>query len=437
VVDLDRGQPLVTPIEESSRTPPCGSEESPISPIEVVRIQKRPRARKAGRQAQSDRVDAPQQPPVPARSTVPTEHVAWLVPVATLAPAPTDTPPPAPARVTGWGTSLAAATVLCCGALVLLLGCLAVALVFPPRSTQPDHRPITNSIGMKLVFIPAGKFTMGSPNDEANRSADEQQHEVAITREFYLGVYEVTQEEYETVMGQNPSWFCAGGDGKERVAGLDTRRFPVENVSWEDAVEFCRKLSARAAETKAGRAYRLPTEAEWEYACRGGARSSEPFHFGAALSSTQANFDGNLPYGGAAKGPYMGRTCRVGSYQPNGFGLYDLHGELAMTAWFPALMAKLGQPMATNNFFRPQCPSCSHLERCAMLLCRAVPARRKQGLQLPRHLLSCGEGPAPQATCCHLSDRTHRNAQEPQKFLVPRDERQAQGVSGNGRGRTP
>ncbi len=94
----------------------------------------------------------------------------------------------------------------------------------------------------------------------------------------------------------------------------------MENVSWNDAVEFCRKLSQMT-----GREYRLPTEAEWEYACRAG--TTTPFAFGAGLSSEQANFDGNYPSGGAPKGVYRQQTTRVGSFQPNGFGLYDMHGN--------------------------------------------------------------------------------------------------------------
>jgi formylglycine-generating enzyme required for sulfatase activity len=152
---------------------------------------------------------------------------------------------------------------------------------------------------------------------------------VEISRAFYLGVYPVTQGQWQRVMGTNPSHFCPGGGGKDQVRGLDTSNFPVEQVSWEEAVAFCRKLSEVPEERRAQRVYRLPSEAEWEYACRGGAVSSTPFHFGASLSSTQANFDGDFPYGGASAGPYLARTTEVGAYRvSNGFGLYDLHGNV-------------------------------------------------------------------------------------------------------------
>jgi formylglycine-generating enzyme required for sulfatase activity len=107
---------------------------------------------------------------------------------------------------------------------------------------------------------------------------------------------------------------------------VDTSDFPVENVSWEQAVEFCKKLTALTGER--GRENRLPTEAEWEYACRGGAPSYHVFHSGNSLLGKQANFDGTKPYGGADKGAFLNRTCKVGSYEKNGFGLYDMHGNV-------------------------------------------------------------------------------------------------------------
>jgi formylglycine-generating enzyme required for sulfatase activity len=200
---------------------------------------------------------------------------------------------------------------------------------------------------MKFVRIPDGKFTMGSPEGEADRRKDEQQHEVEITKPFYLGAYTVTQAEFEKVMGYNPSYFSAGakgtegasyfdwskpGGGAEKVKGLDTSRFPVENVSWDEAQEFIKKLNEREKKAEPRLVYRLPTEAEWEYACRGGAVSSKTFNIDGRptdqLSSKDANIDGRYPYGGAEQGDYLDRTCKVGSYQANGCGLYDMHGNV-------------------------------------------------------------------------------------------------------------
>ena len=185
---------------------------------------------------------------------------------------------------------------------------------------------LTNSIGMKFAVISAGEFLMGSPAGEKNRSSDEHQHRVRITQAFHLGVFEVTQAQYERVMGKNPSSFSSSGTSKDKVAGKDTSKFPVEKVSWDDAVEFCRRLSNLPEERAAGNTYRLPTEAEWEYACRAG--TTTPFHFGSVLNGKQANCDGGLPYGTETKGPYLQRTMRVGSFAPNAFGLYDMHGNV-------------------------------------------------------------------------------------------------------------
>ena len=180
--------------------------------------------------------------------------------------------------------------------------------------TLPQTIP-SQATGMKLTLIPAGKFQMGSPDTEAQRSPNEgPQHTVEISRPFYMGVYEVTQGEYEKVMGVNPSSF-------KTVSGQDTSRFPVEQVSWNDAVEFCQKLSA-----KDGVTYRLPTEAEWEYACRAGATTT--FHFGGTLNGDKANVDGSNPYGTATKGPFLQRTTTGGSYPKNAFGLFDMHGNV-------------------------------------------------------------------------------------------------------------
>ena len=190
--------------------------------------------------------------------------------------------------------------------------------VFECIRPRPAVKGLVNSIGLKLALIPPGVFRMGSPLEEEGRGEDEEQHEVTLSQAFHLGVFPVTQEQYETVMGQNPS-FCVANRG-----GCPDH--PVENVSWEDAVAFCLQMSGRPEEKQAGRTYRLPTEAEWEYACRAGAVG--PFHFGAVLSGEHANFSSHFPYGGAERGPSVGRTTRVGSYSANGFGLYDMHGNV-------------------------------------------------------------------------------------------------------------
>jgi formylglycine-generating enzyme required for sulfatase activity len=189
---------------------------------------------------------------------------------------------------------------------------------------------------MKFVLVPPGEFMMGSDESPGELAwafpgtktewfrSEQPQHQVRITRPFYLGVYEVTQGEYEGLMGRNPSFFSQRG-GRHQVSG-ETRRLPVECVSWEDAKAFCDKLSRLEAEKKAGMTYCLPTEAQWEYACRAGA--NPPFFRGTVLNGTEANCDGPAPYGTEDKGPSLRCPTWVGSYAPNAFGLYDMHGNV-------------------------------------------------------------------------------------------------------------
>jgi formylglycine-generating enzyme required for sulfatase activity len=199
-------------------------------------------------------------------------------------------------------------------------------LVERMKAAKPDPAPrpapdlpitLVNSVGMRFVLIPAGTFRMGSPPDEAMRGDDETLTTVTIARPFYLSVFPVTQRAYEAVMRGTPAHFHRKNGG-----GPD---HPVEQVSWDDAVVFCRKLSA-AKEEKAGRVYRLPTEAEWEYACRAG--TATPFAFGEALSSSQANFDGTRPYGAAPAGKFRQATTAVGTFPANGWNLFDMHGNV-------------------------------------------------------------------------------------------------------------
>lgn len=189
-------------------------------------------------------------------------------------------------------------------------------LVSGPAAAGP--KTLTNSLGMTFVLVPPGKFMMGSPADEPGRRANEGPvHEVVIGNAFYLAAHPVTQSAYLAVLGKNPSRFNAAEGG-----GPD---HPVESVSWIEADAFCRKLSARPEERAAGRSYRLPTEAEWEYACRAG--GSTPFAFGNSFDSTHGNFDSVHPYGGenAAK---VGHTSPVARYPASAWGLHDMHGNV-------------------------------------------------------------------------------------------------------------
>jgi uncharacterized protein (TIGR02996 family) len=187
---------------------------------------------------------------------------------------------------------------------------------------------IANSLGMRLALIPAGEFVMGSPPGETGHEQTESPpHPVEIGRPFYLGIYPVTQAEFRKLLRRNPSEFREGGDNGSTVAGIETSDFPVENVTWDAAVRFCQRLSERPEEKKADRIYRLPTEAEWEYACRGWLGEG-PFYLGKTVSSRLVNYRGSQPYRGSRKGPNLCRPCPVGEYPPNPFGLYDLHGQV-------------------------------------------------------------------------------------------------------------
>ena len=178
-----------------------------------------------------------------------------------------------------------------------------IPLEFPTRQLD-----LGGGVQLELILIQAGTFLMGSPASEAERDSDETRHEVTLTQPFYLGKYPVTQAQWKAVMGSNPSYFKGA-------------TLPVEKVSWEDAQGFCAKVRQ-----KTGQVVGLPTEAQWEFACRAG--TSTPFHFGSALDGTQANCDGNYPYGTTKKGPYLKKTSPVGSYPANAWGLHDMHGNV-------------------------------------------------------------------------------------------------------------
>ncbi len=183
-----------------------------------------------------------------------------------------------------------------------------------------------NGVTLDLVAIRSGTFLMGTEDEEIERLVkkfntdwfrrEKPQHSVTV-EPFFMGKYPVTQAQWRAI---------ANLPLVDRDLNLDPSNFkgdkhPVENVSWEDAVEFCKRLSR-----KTGREYRLPSEAEWEYAAR--AETQTPFHFGETITSKLANYNGNYTYASEAKGEYREQTTDVGSFPPNAFGLYDLHGQV-------------------------------------------------------------------------------------------------------------
>lgn len=181
-----------------------------------------------------------------------------------------------------------------------------------PRIAKQDFKSETNTntFGMKFVSIPAGTFMMGSPVDEPGRADDEGLHRVTISKPFYIQTTEVTQAQWKNVMGDEPSNFRDCGD------------CPVELVSWEEAQKFIQRLNQVEGTEK----YRLPTEAEWEYASRAG--TATPFHTGYCISTDQANYDGNKPISCCPSGKNRQKPAKAGGLPPNPWGVYDMNGNV-------------------------------------------------------------------------------------------------------------
>jgi formylglycine-generating enzyme required for sulfatase activity len=223
---------------------------------------------------------------------------------------------------------------------VLVASCL-VALTANPALAQPA-KPKDGPLGMKFVPLPKATFYMGWNGEKGSARKTE------IKEDFEIAIHAVTQGQWQEVMGKNPSYFSRDGEGKDKVKDIkdeDLKHFPVETVSWTDAQEFITKLNEKVKGK--GYQYRLPSEVEWEYACRGGATSEEEcsyvFYFAKPtndVSSKEANFNGNFPFGKADKGPSLGRPTKVGSYAPNKVGLYDMHGNVGQ--WCEDLWEKGG-----------------------------------------------------------------------------------------------
>ena len=213
-----------------------------------------------------------------------------------------------------------------------LAGCLRDARSSDPRAAEGrpaagpasflgsrggDEREVA---GIEMCWCPAGRFIMGSPRSEPERRPGEDQVEVTLTRGFWMSKYEATQGEWKRVMGMLPGELTA-----ELPAGDD---LPVGNVNFAEAEAFCRKLTElgrQAGDLPGNWEFRLPTEAQWEYACRAGTTTATSF--GDRLSSKQANFKGK-PYNGGEAGPSLGRAAPVGSYPANPWGLHDVHGNV-------------------------------------------------------------------------------------------------------------
>lgn len=235
---------------------------------------------------------------------------------------------------------------------------MAILILFKVATYSQNYTESSSGVNIDMVFIKGGTFNMGSPSSEVDRGDDEYQHSVTLS-DFYMGKYEVTVSQFkkfidetgkqtdadkngwsyiwngsELKLKEGVNWKC-DIKGEVYSGNLSDNNYPVIHVSWNDAVAYCEWLSKKCEKT-----YRLPTEAEWEYACRNVASTlrdhsvqnasdvSTPFNTGSNLTTSQANYNGNYPYNGHSKGTYMEKTMLVGSYSPNAMGLYDMNGNV-------------------------------------------------------------------------------------------------------------
>ncbi len=211
----------------------------------------------------------------------------------------------------------------------------ATFLLRQPRQTQGFAEPLAEGVALTQLWIPPGRFKMGSAETELEREGNEGPQHLVQLQGFFMGQTPITQaqwravaqwqpregERWERELAPNPSHFQVGGDTRLLSADATTDDRPVEQVSWLAAMEFCHRLSQRT-----GRIYTLPSEAQWEYACRAG--TSMPFAFGDTITPELANYDGNAAYGNGPKGEFRQQTTPLGIFPANAWGLQDMHGNV-------------------------------------------------------------------------------------------------------------
>ena len=188
----------------------------------------------------------------------------------------------------------------------------ATFLLRQPRQVQGFREELAEGVALTMLWIPPGRFWMGSPDTEPERMEREGPQHLVQLQGLFMGQTPITQAQWQAVMGSNPSRFRDQADGNSR---------PVEQVSWEAAMKFCGRLSQRT-----GRHYTLPSEAQWEYACRAG--TTMPFHFGSTITPALANYNGDHTYANGPKGEKRKQTTPVGMFPANAWGLHDMHGNV-------------------------------------------------------------------------------------------------------------